>query len=348
MKYLLIVIVVITIFTTEGKAKVAYKHTMQDSQDCKKCHDMAKNKKYIHMPVRVNSCSSCHNVFVKTKKLLRMTDIVKKCVMCHPKKRTLIEKGKNIHPPVKRDCTNCHDPHAGNRKFRLKADKRKNLCLMCHTKKKKWLKNATAKHGAIYRKNGGCIACHDPHSTGRKKMLKKSVNKLCLSCHNKTLKRDEDGVKLLNIAKHLRDNKKWHKPIKSGNCVSCHNPHGSKNHRMLHEPFPTKSVVKFDPKKYICFKCHESTKITEKSTTTDTNFRRDKKNLHTIHVQKFSIACGTCHDFHASKKGVPLIKEKTTYSGTEFKLRYIKTPNGGSCNPICHNKREYNNRFQPK
>ncbi len=347
MRYLLLMISILIFLSVDGFAKGVHQHSKEDAISCKKCHDMGKGKKYVHMPIRTNACSVCHNIFTKTKGLLRVKKDVKMCIMCHNQKRKMIRTGKNIHPPVKRDCTNCHDPHAGNIRFRLKADKRKNLCLTCHKGKKNWLKNSTAKHGAIYLKRGGCIACHDPHTTGRKRMLKKSINRLCLSCHNKTLKRDEDGQKILNIAKHLKDNKKTHKPVKiKKGCVNCHNPHGSKNHRMLHRPFPTKST-KFSPEKFICFKCHESEKITEEFTTKYTNFRKGKKNLHTLHVKKRMIICSTCHDFHATKKGVPLIKDKGKFNGTEFKLRYIKTANGGSCNPICHGKKEYDKRFRP-
>jgi predicted CXXCH cytochrome family protein len=282
--------------------------------------------------------------------MLKKSSIVKLCVSCHTDKKKLIKKStKNVHPPVKKNCAACHDPHAGKNKERLKADKRREICLTCHKDKKKWIKNVKNKHGAINLKNGGCIACHDPHYTGKRKMLKgKTTKDLCLSCHNKELTRDEDGKKLQNIKKHLQNNKKWHSPVKQGNCTSCHNPHGSNNHRMLKGPYPTKSITPFKPESYICFNCHQKEKITQRKTTTQTNFRIDEKNLHTIHVKDRSIVCTTCHDVHGAKEPNPLIKNKTQFSGTEFKLRYIKTPDGGSCNPICHNKKEYSKGFSSR
>ena len=354
MKYLLAVLLSITVFNINcfaaPKKKEIHIHDPKDaSKRCSECHDMSEGKKYVHMPVKLNSCSSCHNTFIKTKNLLRTPHIIDICILCHTKKRTLIKTGKNIHPPVKQDCTNCHDPHAGNFKFRLKADKKRALCLTCHKKKKRWIKNVKNRHGAMNLKNGGCIACHDPHGTDRPKMIKEStVQKLCLSCHNKRLKRDEDGKMLQNIEKHLKNNNNWHGPIKKGKCTACHNPHGSNNHRMLKGAYPTTYTAKFDPKSYVCFKCHKSNKITRAKTTKTTKFRRGDKNLHTVHVKNYKLICGTCHDFHASKKPKPLIKDKTIFGRTEFKLRYIKTANGGSCNPVCHNKREYDRRFNPK
>ncbi|QOY55812.1 hypothetical protein HUE87_06195 [Candidatus Sulfurimonas marisnigri] len=321
-----------------------YKHSKEELKNkCDTCHDMREGNKYFHMPVKIGTCTACHNVNTDTKDLLRIKESPEMCILCHSAKRATYYKDKYQHPAIKqKGCTGCHDPHSGERKFRLKHDKRKDLCLSCHTEKKEWISSVKNKHGAIFLEDGGCFFCHDPHGTNRPKMLKAPTSKdLCLSCHNKPLKRDEDGKMLLNMKEHLDNNSKWHGPIITGNCVGCHNPHGSNNHRMLKGPYPSKSIAKFKPESYFCFICHDSEKITQASTTTFTNFRRNDKNLHTIHVKKSSIVCGTCHEFHAVKKQIPLLKEKTTFAGTKFSLNYIKNIDGGSCNPICHNKREY-------
>ena len=128
--------------------------------------------------------------------------------------------------------------------------------------------------------------------------------------------------------------------IIAGECTGCHNPHGSNNPRMLKGKYPDKSTTKFTPESYFCFNCHDSKKITEQFTTMFTKFRKNKKNLHTVHVQASSIVCGTCHEFHAVKDPIPLLKEKTHFGSAKFNLKYIKTSDGGSCNPICHQKRE--------
>ncbi len=325
-------------------AKALYEHSKAEANtDCASCHDMQEGKEFFHAPVKAGSCSSCHNVFSKKKNLLRVDNIMDICIMCHSDKRRVVEADINVHPPVKQNCINCHDPHAGEHKFRLKADRKKDICLGCHTEKKAWIESVSNKHGAINLENGGCIACHDPHGTSRPKMIKADGTKdLCLKCHNKSLKRDEDGVRLQNIGKHLEKNKKWHGPIIVGECTGCHNPHGSNNHRMLKAPYPkTTGKEKFSRDKYVCFKCHQVEKFTDVKTTTQTNFRKGTKNLHTVHVKTSSITCGTCHDFHGIKKQLPLIKDKGVFFGTKFPLRFIKNPTGGSCNPICHAKRSY-------
>lgn len=344
-------LILLSCFSLHAQNKPPYQHTKKEANEkCANCHDMREGNEFFHTPVKIGSCSSCHNIFNKTQNLLRIEVSPPLCTLCHGGKRRLLELDQNVHPPVKQDCTLCHDPHAGSRKFRLKDDRRRDLCLGCHSEKKEWINKVKNRHGAINLEDGGCIACHDPHSTTRPKMLKAdNVRELCLSCHNKPLKRDEDGKMLLDMAKHLKENEKWHGPIVAGDCAGCHNPHGSDNHRMLKGPYPVKkSTVPFKPEAYFCFNCHETGKITEKATEKLTNFRKGTKNLHTVHVKNSSIVCGTCHEFHAVKDPVPLLKEKTNFWAAEFNLRYIKTPEGGSCNPICHNKREYTRTPGPK
>lgn len=335
---------------TQTNVKV-YEHSNEEmKKPCAECHDMREGKKYFHMPVKTGACTVCHNPSAGTKDLLRIKNSPELCVMCHATKSTTYYEDKYQHPAIKkRSCTGCHDPHAEDREFRLRYDKRKDLCLSCHEEKKKWISSVKNQHGAINLPDGGCFFCHDPHGTFRPKMLKaESTKELCLKCHNKPLRREEDGVMLLNMKEHLEQNEKWHGPIVAGNCVGCHNPHGSNNHRMLKGPFPKKGIVKFAPEKYVCFICHDTEKITMARTIEFTNFRREDKNLHTIHVKYSSISCPTCHELHAVKRDIPLLRDKTAFEKTKFNLNYLKKPDGGSCNPICHNKREYSRGVEAK
>lgn len=346
---ILIIFLIISSACLNANTNNIHKHADGDINKCTECHDMKKNKKYFHLPVKAGSCKNCHSFYNNNKKLLMAENTPKLCTMCHSAKEQLIQENKNVHPAIKINCTGCHDPHSGDRQYRLKADKRVDLCLTCHTEKKEWIKNVKNKHGAIDLKNGGCFGCHDPHGTTRPKMLRAdSTKELCLSCHNKALKRDEDGMMLLNMDEHLKNNDKWHGPIIAGDCTGCHNPHGSDNLRMLRGKYPEKSIEKFKSESYVCFNCHDSEKITQKFTTTFTNFRNKNKNLHTIHVKNSSIVCGTCHEFHAVKEDIPLLKQKTNFGRAKFNLKYIKLDDGGSCSPICHQKREYRRGPTPK
>ncbi len=312
---------------------------------CYQCHDknLKEGKKFIHGPVAAGACTACHDPHKsQNKRLLVASNINELCTSCHMAKGEFLHKTQNIHPPVQDQCINCHDPHTEDFEFQLKADGKKDLCLMCHADKEVLITTAKNKHGAINRPRA-CQECHDPHGTGQPKMIKAAtVKDLCLNCHNETLKRDEDGAKLINMAKHLAENPDWHGPIQWGDCAMCHNPHGSNNFRMLKKPFPPTFYASFDKNNYICFECHEPKKIMEPKTTEYTNFRNGDVNLHYVHVnKKKGRTCRACHDFHGTKDYPHHLRKKTKFGRINFPIRYIETPTGGSCAPACHARRYY-------
>ena len=315
---------------------------------CYTCHDNYEENLFIHGPVGAGGCMLCHNPHEsENPKLLVTKTINELCTTCHTQKGDLLKADDNIHPPVKDSCINCHDPHAQQNKYQLMGDRTQELCLICHYEKKERITNSKNKHGAI-EMGEKCLTCHDPHGTGVPKMLKAPTAKdLCLMCHSNEWQRDEDGKTIMNMGEHLEKNPDHHGPILWGDCAACHNPHGSNNLRMLKQPFPEKATTAFSPDKYICFKCHEPKKIEEKYTTEFTDFRRGKKNLHFIHVKAKSITCKACHDYHGSVDLPHHLRQKSSFGAAKFSLRYIEEKNGGSCNPICHEKRKYD-RGNPK
>ena len=308
---------------------------------CYSCHTEY-NIDYIHGPVGAGACTACHNPHEsENPKLLITPTINELCTMCHTEKGELLAKNDNIHPPVKDSCINCHDPHAEKNKFQLRGDRKQELCLTCHYDKQETITNSKNKHGAI-EMGDKCLNCHDPHATGQRRMIKAdSVKDLCLTCHSNEWQREEDGKTIMNMGEHLANNPDHHGPILWGDCAACHNPHGSDNLRMLKRPFPEKATVPFSPDGYICFKCHEPKKIEDKFTQEFTNFRRGEQNLHYVHVKRKSITCKACHDYHASQKLPHHLRLKSSFGSAKFSLRFIEDPNGGSCNPICHERRKY-------
>jgi len=313
---------------------------------CYSCHTNYENNDFIHGPVGAGACTLCHDPHKsENPKLLTTSTINDLCTSCHSDKGAMLNSGDNIHPPVQESCINCHDAHGQNHKFQLKADRKKDLCLTCHIDKKDAITNSKNKHGAI-EMGDKCLGCHDPHSSTAPKLLKAEDSKtICLTCHSAPLPRDEDGKMLMNMGEHLAKNPNVHGPIMWGDCVACHDPHGSNNIRMLKEPFPEKSSAKFSADGYICFKCHESEKMTERFSKDITNFRNGDNNTHYLHVNQKRISCKSCHDYHASSLPHHL-KDKTTYGVAKFKLRFEGTSTGGSCNPICHTRRYYD-RVEP-
>ncbi len=242
-----------------------------------------------------------------------------------------------------KDCAACHtDKNGKSGKLIIQGD---DLCFKCHTDIKQKVKNSKNKHGAI--NMGGSLGCHNPHNSTNISLLKEADSKtICLTCHSSQLPRDEDGKMLLNMGEHLANNPDLHGPIMWGDCAACHDPHGSDNLRMLKKPFPEKPSTIFSADKYICFECHEPKKITDKFTTEHTAFRNGDKNIHFFHVNTKRVTCKTCHDYHGSKKLPHHLKNVAEFGTAKFSLRFIESPTGGSCNPVCHTRRYYD-RVKP-
>ena len=99
----------------------------------------------------------------------------------------------------------------------------------------------------------------------------------------------------------------------------------------------------FDKSKYeLCFRCHESTLVTEERTRTLTGFRDGERNLHFVHVDKVprGRTCGLCHQMHASKLPKQ-IAVTVRFGDWDLPIGFNKTENGGSCSPGCHSPKNY-------
>jgi DmsE family decaheme c-type cytochrome len=127
-------------------------------------------------------------------------------------------------------CVSCHSIHhpksAGGAKL-LSETSANALCLRCHTDQR----HSIAKSGHMPVREGGmaCSDCHNPHGTAAPKMIRAAtVNDLCYKCHA-----DKRGPFL------------WeHAPVRE-NCITCHQPHGSNNDKVLAGKRP-----------YLCQRCH--------------------------------------------------------------------------------------------
>ncbi len=196
------------------------------------------------------------------------------CFECHD---DLLEE-KVIHKAIKDGCLDCHvnleaatRPHknTGDFKYGLDAEQPA-LCFGCHKKDK--FKNVST-HKAI---DKGCTACHDPHSSKNKKLLKKAVPVLCQSCHKK------EGF----------TGKGAHDPVQNGDCLDCHAAHASANMALLAEP-----------PRVLCLDCHADVK---KKPHMLSGFSRNSHPLGDEREQanpanpNKPFYCGSCHDPHKS------------------------------------------------
>ena len=77
-----------------------------------------------------------------------------------------------------------------------------------------------------------CVACHSPHASDEKSLLRKKQEMVCMTCHENTSMRYEDTL---------------YKHENIGTCTDCHDVHGSNELVML----------KGDGNA-VCERCHET------------------------------------------------------------------------------------------
>lgn len=157
------------------------------------------------------------------------------CIGCHDGEgksinQSLHGKAQNPRTPAGsgQTCESCHGPgktHADNptpdniKRFTPKSGREASeTCLACHTRGAHVQWNASA-HNA---RNLTCTTCHSAHSPKSEQAQLKtaSVSETCATCHK---------------TQAFKARRSGHMPLREGkmDCVSCHNPHGSTNVKML-------------------------------------------------------------------------------------------------------------------
>ena len=309
------------------------------SELCHSCHDSKIETEFVHGPVAMGECGSCHDPHESPNQYQLLVEGNDLCFQCHGLKQEELETREFKHFPAVDSCITCHNPHGSENPFWLEAAL-PDLCTQCHDDIYELLENSKVVHGALHIKKK-CANCHDPHSSDLPKQLVAPTMNICLGCHNEPI--SVGGRTLSNIKALLDNNKEWHGPLKDEDCTACHNPHASNNFRMLQEYFPPTLYAPFKVSNYaLCFGCHDSSLVMDKSTTSDTEFRNGKRNLHFLHVNKAAKGrvCKACHQPHASKKP-KYIREGVPFGHWEIPINYAKSETGGKCSPGCHSPKQY-------
>jgi predicted CXXCH cytochrome family protein len=100
--------------------------TLPDRVLCAKCHDDKKfDGKFLHGPVAVGSCTSCHDPHGQTNRFFLVSKGEKLCFNCHSEKQVVVhfmEKLAQVGVSAARGCLNCHDPHQSAQKYLLKGN----------------------------------------------------------------------------------------------------------------------------------------------------------------------------------------------------------------------------------
>jgi len=310
-------------------------------ETCTKCHPKTlADLKFQHGPVAAGACSTCHDPHAAEHGNLLKAEGTALCGKCHKPILERLAQSPHVHPPAQEDCLSCHNPHGGDNRFNLNSTP-PGLCTDCHDAIAEIIEDATVQHDAVV-KDRACANCHDPHASKAEKLLIAEPMKLCLSCHDKNIETDDGTV--LQIGKLLAENKNHHGPIRDEDCTACHMVHGSDNFRLLMQPYPAKFYAPFDEKTYaLCFECHEVDLVLEPETDELTNFRNGDRNLHYLHVHRDvkGRTCRACHNVHASNNPKH-ITDTVPFGEWDLPLNFKLTEHGGSCQPGCHKRYEYN------
>ena len=144
---------------------------------------------------------------------------------CHAK----LDKEKYVHGPVAAgECLVCHGEspeHKDNpKKNKFPATIRvADTCYECHEKfpSRKMLHSPVAE--------GDCTACHSPHASANKFLLRAKGGQLCFTCHDDS----------------IVEKKYVHGPAAVGGCITCHEAHSADFDKMLRAEGPS-----------LCYGCH--------------------------------------------------------------------------------------------
>jgi predicted CXXCH cytochrome family protein len=127
---------------------------------------------------------------------------------------------------------------------------------------------------------GSCLACHSPHASPQKGLVKANMVNVCGTCHEDTIRRQT-----LSPTKH--------DPIQKGSCTACHDPHSSDGALML---------VKSDTIE-MCGSCHDWLK--HSSHPMGETFK-DPRN------KNLTMQCLSCHRGHGTEYKHLIPYPKTT------------------------------------
>jgi predicted CXXCH cytochrome family protein len=300
-----------------------------------------------HAPFEAGACGVCHERD-DAKNPGPATRVTETCLGCHEDFKAVLARTSS-HKAATQSCSHCHNAHNAARPMLL-HEETSPLCLNCHQKIKKAATESAVRHDALTSERS-CLNCHDAHGANVEKLLLRLPFELCVNCHSRDGMVDDKGKALTNVKTMLEQNPVHHGPVAAKDCSVCHEPHGGARFRLLVETYPPEFYAPYSAERYsLCFSCHNQEMLAAPETTTATNFRDGKRNLHYLHVNRSDRGrtCRACHEVHASKQPHQ-IRDGVPYGAKNWilKLNYSRTPRGGACEKTCHARKEYDNKSAP-
>jgi len=154
--------------------------------DCAICHKAIGSATYLHSPVEMKECGSCHSWSVPKHAVVVEKGVPGVCYTCHTDKQAQVDSSRSIHP-VAGDCLTCHSQHGSEQKHNLKEDVY-TLCTSCHEDQK--LNHPVGRHPLrfVKLKSGdelSCVSCHNPHGSENDHLLRFAGGgmEVCSQCH---------------------------------------------------------------------------------------------------------------------------------------------------------------------
>ncbi len=280
------------------------------------------------------------------------------CTECHDKE-SISEGDTSLHPPFEDDeCTECHLDHGDEERLML-AEEGNALCASCHDFSDG---DFTAAHGNVQnRGRAACLSCHDPHRSLLPRLFKPDRHRplalgTCNPCHRYDGRLIRPTVRELCLTCHLREKflqTYVHPPVAQGDCLVCHDQHGSSQRKLLKGSYSGKRWIANGEEDYeLCLGCHDPEMITADGSAEKTRFRNGWMNLHQRHVGRGEdvtgridrfrgFTCRNCHDPHSSS--FPrLIRAEVDCDGVPcLKIEFRRRPDGGECAISCHGPKAY-------
>lgn len=143
----------------------------------------------------------------------------------------------------------------------------------------------------------------------------RDTSKLCLNCHK--------GAKSIISKRYV------HKPVARGRCTACHNPHASKNQKLIatelselcfmchsEDKLLPGSVVHTPVKEGKCLACHDAHSTDKRGLVKDTGAKacyschpkKDIAGKKNVHPEVKKGNCSVCHASHSSERPGLLVK----------------------------------------
>ena len=210
----------------------------QDNEPCLECHDDIPDHLYKtpHLPSLGVSCISCHPTEEEhldepepeNTSIPAGAEGAKICVSCHAGGVPHAVQEKNLHARSGVFCSDCHTPHQSPRPIRhILKQETDSLCISCHDEQGMM---DTRPFGHLKKGLFSCTSCHSPHEDRKQLFTSMDTQAICGQCHE-----DKQGPFVFEHVTGIH-----------GDCLSCHQPHGSSNPRQL-----TRAHVS-----QLCLECH--------------------------------------------------------------------------------------------